>query len=102
MAALSLTSACGGSSDKPATIAALAGGTSVHRLDRDKDGIPDQSDQCPDKPEDSRWTDPAAADGCPDTIVDLIDLGVQDIGDFWQRTFDDSGGKYRPPSTVLG
>jgi len=99
LALLFLAPACGG--DKASSTAQfVAGPTSVYRLDRDHDGIPDDADQCPDQAEDNRWS--GEKDGCPDTIVDLIDLGVSDIGDFWQRSFDENGVKYRPPSNVVG
>ena len=99
LAILCLAAACG--SDKtPASATAGPAPTSVYKLDSDHDGVPDNVDQCPDQAEDNRWSD--TPDGCPDTIVDLINLSVADIGDFWQRTFYENGATYRPPSQVLG
>jgi predicted metalloprotease len=98
LASLSLLSACNGGDNAPTTVP-TPGPTSVYRLDRDHDGIPDDVDQCPDQAEDYRWSQ--EKDGCPDTIVDLMNLGVSDIGDFWQRTFDGIGRRYLPPSDVF-
>lgn len=98
LASLSLLSACSGGDKAPTTVP-TPGPPSVYRLDSDHDGVPDTADQCPDQKEDNRWSD--TPDGCPDTTVDLINLGVRDIGDFWQRTFDENGVRYIPPSDVV-
>ncbi len=56
--------------------------------DRDRDGIPDDEDQCPDDPED--WDDFNDSDGCPD--LDNDQDGILDREDSCPNTPEDKDG----------
>lgn len=64
--------------------------------DADRDGVADSTDICPDEAETPRGWD-SDTDGCPDTVDDLLALARDDVNDFWQRTFEAAGERYRAP-----
>ena len=66
--------------------------------DADRDKVPDSSDLCPNKAEDSRWS--AGTDGCPDTVDDLVAFATSDIDTFWESVFAAEGERYVSPRRV--
>ena len=89
--AATAATACGGGGDDGSNDQVIAA------KDRDRDGVPDRLDKCPNAKEDLRWT--TVADGCPDTIVDLVELGRGDIAKFWETTFANEKLPYDGPKT---
>lgn len=71
---------------------------SAARPDRDEDGVADDDDLCPNLKETGQWT--TVADGCPDTIDDLVAFASSEIDAFWAREFDAIGERYDSPSTL--
>ncbi len=83
------------------------GGISINQFvqfdciaDGDGDSIADDTDRCPDQPENVNGI--FDADGCPDTIETLVDATAQDLDQFWQRNFDESNLPYSGPSRIVG
>ncbi len=81
-------SACGGGDDDTST---------SRSRDRDRDGIPDRKDDCPQEKEDGGKWSANDADGCPDTIEDLIELGRSEVDAFWAELFATEGVEYEAP-----
>jgi predicted metalloprotease len=68
--------------------------------DRDRDGIADSLDRCPDQPE--TYNGHADSDGCPDSVATLFDLAKTSVDSFWSKEATSLSLKYAPPSTVTG
>lgn len=67
--------------------------------DRDRDGIPDVLDRCPDEPETfNKYMD---EDGCPDSIATLFELARSNVDTFWKGEAPNLNLPYVPPRRVV-
>jgi predicted metalloprotease len=80
------------------SIATAQAGSQAQGADPDHDGIPADTDQCPDEPENHNGI--FDTNGCPDTIQDLVGVAGQDIDQFWQKEFAGSPVSYISPNAV--
>lgn len=76
--------------------------SSERNRDRDNDDIRDSRDDCRDEKEDGGQWGTDAADGCPATVDDLIELARADIDAFWEAQFGTEGIQYEPPLNFQG